>query len=303
MRMSIVTVTVERAEALLGNNPHNRRIMKNVVERYARDMAAGEWQVGAGAIVVGANGELFDGQHRLSACVLAGVPFQTVLYEDAEEAARDHIDENRPRGQHDRFERHGEVNSRNLAAAVRMGWLWKHHSPFERTQTPSGAESAHWLERNPSIREAVTDAYPFRKNLACAVSGMAPLIHQLRLVEPVLSAEFLTQVETGESLVHGDPALALRNWLLAQQLGSKQTARRALPAVYMHVWLKCWNAFVVERTLKLAKFVSTDPFPPVLDSDGRPAPMLDELDRLASRRAAALLPPITPTTIRRRNLA
>ena len=76
-RKSLVTaiVTPLDAQRLLENNTQNRRINQNTVFRYALDMESGQWDwcEADGPLKVGAGGVLRNGQHRLTAQVLANV--------------------------------------------------------------------------------------------------------------------------------------------------------------------------------------------------------------------------------------
>ena len=83
-----VTVTPEQASQLYKRNVKNNRQLKRKKETYARDMRNGLWLVGTGeTIKFNTNGELCDGQNRLMAAILAGVPvtfdIKTMVPDDA----------------------------------------------------------------------------------------------------------------------------------------------------------------------------------------------------------------------------
>lgn len=67
----IVTITPALALALLERNERNRPVVQERVALYARDMSSGSWQVNNQGLALGADGELYDGQHRLWAVVRA----------------------------------------------------------------------------------------------------------------------------------------------------------------------------------------------------------------------------------------
>lgn len=82
MKVRIELITPEAAKAYLQNNMINRNINEKRVAAYADDMKKGEWQLNGEAIRFNENGELIDGQHRLSAIVKANIPVQmVVMYE------------------------------------------------------------------------------------------------------------------------------------------------------------------------------------------------------------------------------
>lgn len=71
----VVLVTPEIAEDWLTNcNVHNRKLIDSHVEYLANEIRAGRWRLTHQGIAFSANGVLLDGQHRLWAVVLAGMP-------------------------------------------------------------------------------------------------------------------------------------------------------------------------------------------------------------------------------------
>ena len=74
----LVTYTPETSQALLDSSPHNiRRLMRWHYMTLARAMKAGRWDVNGECIKINSAGHVVDGQHRLKACIEAGVPFTT----------------------------------------------------------------------------------------------------------------------------------------------------------------------------------------------------------------------------------
>jgi hypothetical protein len=73
MIMEWVCVTPEYAAALLQRNANNRNLRSTVVDHYAEQMKRNEWKATHQAIAVGADGNVIDGQHRLSAIVKSGL--------------------------------------------------------------------------------------------------------------------------------------------------------------------------------------------------------------------------------------
>lgn len=73
------TVTPSRATELLKTNNNFRKINNSRVAQYAADMTAGKWVYNGESIVLGSDGGLRNGQHRLSACIRANVPFTTQI--------------------------------------------------------------------------------------------------------------------------------------------------------------------------------------------------------------------------------
>lgn len=77
---NVVTVTPEMAREFLGHNiKTNRRKSKETINRYARIMRAGGWNLTHQGIAFDTEGSLIDGQHRLEAIIAANVPVQMMV--------------------------------------------------------------------------------------------------------------------------------------------------------------------------------------------------------------------------------
>jgi hypothetical protein len=69
----VMEVSPELATRWLEGNTHNRPLRQTIVDRFARDMQAGRWQLTHQGIAFDVDGVLIDGQHRLWAIVMSTV--------------------------------------------------------------------------------------------------------------------------------------------------------------------------------------------------------------------------------------
>lgn len=83
MTFKVVIVSPELAAEWLKRNRKNRPINKDHVGKLVRDIKAGRWAPSPQPIVFDVDGDLIDGQHRLTAVVVAGVSIQMVIAENA----------------------------------------------------------------------------------------------------------------------------------------------------------------------------------------------------------------------------
>jgi hypothetical protein len=274
------TVTPAMAAEFLEKNSINRHPTESTIRKYAADMRSLRWQCGTGAIVFAADGTLLDGQQRLMACVRAEVPFDTAIIEGADISAMHNIDQGKPRSFAVVLGWMGEKNCTSLASAIRLGWLWHRGDPFDRVSVPTVEEQLDWLRDNPSIREALIRAMPFRRQWGCPIGALALVVHRIGLIDQEAADLFLDEVATGADLPVGSPTLALRNWLSSQLLAGATTtltARRPLPGVYMTMWIKAWNAFVCGKEISQLRYVRRESFPDVLDLAGEPTKLVNEV--------------------------
>src|SRR5687767_46533 len=76
-------VTPDDARVLLERNAgpdgRNRAPSPSAIDRYAREMREGRWRLSGEGLIITKTGKLRNGQHRLLACIKAGVPFETFI--------------------------------------------------------------------------------------------------------------------------------------------------------------------------------------------------------------------------------
>lgn len=95
MKISVETITPARAKQLLANNyDKNRSIRSSAVQQLAAIMERGDFYSENGqTLVVGEDGTLYDGQHRLNAIIESGKSFDMpIAYVEDGEAAFDTLD-------------------------------------------------------------------------------------------------------------------------------------------------------------------------------------------------------------------
>lgn len=73
IRTQLMDISPAIAERFLLHNRKNRHLRKQVVAKYAADMAAGNWYQTHQGIAIYDDGNIADGQHRLEAIVQSGV--------------------------------------------------------------------------------------------------------------------------------------------------------------------------------------------------------------------------------------
>lgn len=125
----VVLFTPDDAQELLGKNYENNRKLKDkYISLLSEAMESGEFNSQNGqTIIVGVNGKLYDGQHRLAAQVKANVPIQwLVVVVDDGEAAYTTLDNGVRRTVADYFR--DEKNSSAFGACTAFGYLMEETS-------------------------------------------------------------------------------------------------------------------------------------------------------------------------------
>lgn len=120
-------MTPEMAERLLGKNVKNRNVRDKKVAQYARDMVSGNWSfTGNNNIVLGPDGRLLDGQHRLKAVIKAQVTVPMGVFQGVDCADQKSMDQGAKRTFSDVFKLNGIANAALCASASKWLVLLRH---------------------------------------------------------------------------------------------------------------------------------------------------------------------------------
>lgn len=93
MKFEIIDVTPEKASEWLTHGPHNPRPLKKfIIDKYAQDMRQGHWRLTHQGIAFNKDGQVIDGQHRLSAIIKSGKTAKMAVFRDVEEDNFDVMD-------------------------------------------------------------------------------------------------------------------------------------------------------------------------------------------------------------------
>jgi len=92
----VETITPEIAKTMLGENVNNRRISRDNVNLFAREIRNGEWRFNGEAIKFGKDGRLLDGQHRLLAVIAADKPLTTLVIRGLEDETQQTMTAEKP---------------------------------------------------------------------------------------------------------------------------------------------------------------------------------------------------------------
>lgn len=193
-----ITITPDLAEHILVNVSDTNRARRGAsVRKYADDMANGRWRLTGDTIKFGKAGLLRDGQHRLAACVRAGVPFSTFVAFGIDDDAFVAMDIGRNRKGDDTFTIASVPNATTCAAAVRWYKIFTSNNPANRALTFQNREL---LETYKALDTAAfDDAVSSAKN-ACrnqrliTESSLAALVFIYRKKYPTEVDTFLADL-------------------------------------------------------------------------------------------------------------
>lgn len=278
IQTSIETITPELAKQYLANNHLNQRNITNShVIHLSQQMKAGQWMMTGESIVFDSSGNLLDGQHRLTAVIMAGtgVPFMVVRGINTE--AFKAMGRGKIRSNGNVFAIHG-VSNFNIAASATAGVL-NYRRAMQVPIKKDGKIIGYGGSLNSYIRASSTDmieeydkhveeyqhairiANLCKNNIGpAAVSTVAALalIDSNHGIDEV--ATFWDSFRTGANLSEGDPILTLRN-RIADNMKSKAKLTSNSIIVLM---IKAWNCYVQNKACRVLRAYDGEPCPQIL---------------------------------------
>ncbi len=267
--MEIIEVTPRIAQTWLEDyNIDNRKVKRNVVDKYAYALSAGQWVVNGDAIRFDVNDRLIDGQHRLLAVVKSGVPLQQQLViRNLPVRAFDTIDDGAMRTASDVIQRLGVKNSSAAAAIAKNLILFdRGYGPHHQVQgrLVSKTDIAEFCEGNSEgLQEAI--------RLAKVAKGGCPirpaawgtvLFHVAKLYGPEIAEEFVDGAVNGGGHPN-DPRNTIRRWVIRTRADASGQISGVIQLGHL---TKAFNHWVNGKQLvKYIDWTVGKPFPRVGD--------------------------------------
>lgn len=157
----LTTITPEMAGDFLATQRLNRKLRGTRVNRYARMLAADKWQLTGEPIIFDSEGHLTDGQHRLTAIIVSGVPMTTFVVRGVERDAFKNTDSGAVRSLADTLDTMGYHNTPYLASALINLETYRQYGDMRTLSNDARATRDDLLERmeaEPDLAVAVATA-------------------------------------------------------------------------------------------------------------------------------------------------
>jgi len=203
-----IDVTPSLAAALLERNSNNRPLLGDRIDVYARDMASGDWRANNQGIALGADGRLYDGQHRLCAVIRSGCTVRMLVARGLSPDSRSTIDQGRMRSLGDLLRL---LDGESRGACI-VSWL---HAIRRLTDKRATAPSHAMVRRQlahyePSVRWFLDNGPRAKPYARAAIVGA--LVYAHRAAGPAVEA-FTRGYVSGANLPADSPILALRAYV------------------------------------------------------------------------------------------
>lgn len=230
------------AEKALAKNRVNRRLREGKITQYSRDMRENRWTACPAPISFDEEGNLLDGQHRLTAQVKAGKDITWVVMRDLPTEVQQTIDTGAPRSLSDLMAVKGVSGSRTTGAVARLCLQIESgriHSQA-RDRVASSIEIMEFYEKNPEIEISTQVASHVVKtgilNTAPSPLGAAHwwIAKHVGMSE---ATEFLERLGALTHEEDGSPVIALVKRL--NDINRKGI--RVEPRWVIYMVVKCWN--------------------------------------------------------------
>jgi hypothetical protein len=280
MRIRTEKVTPDRARKWLEATEgfRQRNLSEHRVNRLTHAIRSGQWQVTHQGIAIGPSGEVLDGQHRLTAIILADVPVEVVVAWDADPATFDVIDTGTARTMGDSLRIAGYTNTNHLAAIVRTKLTYDSIAG-SRAENWRGAHAevttADVLEYLEERREEVLASLAIgaRVSRSLARQGLTSTIGTAALMFKTWptdlgedgQAEFWERLGDGVLLGPTSPILALRRWFTADT-GYARIPNRERRPIAVACTIKAMNDYALGRERSVIVFR--------IHSEAMPVPVL-----------------------------
>lgn len=258
----VMKITPDQAREWLVKNKHqNRPLNPNHVKNLSKEMLENKWDLTGEPIIFSDKGDLLEGQHRLNACVLAGVPFISAVEFGVDERTFLTMGTGRTRTLGDVFGSKGEQNRSTLTATI--GWIYRDlRGQWSSSIGPNNREGEQLLERFPEIREYVMRVSNKSHKTArlCPPSILAFCYWQFAQKDSLLADEFFDALLKGSNLNEDEPVYLLRERLLQ----NRHAFSKLMPYHILALIRVAWNHTRAGKKVKqLLWRPNQQEFPPV----------------------------------------
>jgi hypothetical protein len=233
-----VLMTPARAQELLRRNVGNRPIRERYVSYLRRQIEEGRWRFNGASIVIGTDGAVIDGQHRLTAISLAQRSVELIIVYGVERPAFATIDTGQGRCFSDVLAINGVERYRPVMSSA-LAWLLRWNSgAIERYKEPqyklSNADIEGALSDHPGMKVAIERAMPLR-NLANPAL-IACFFYVLAERDLATAERMIRTLRDPERVPVDDPFFCLRRYFTTDH------HKRKLPLVSCALIVKAANA-------------------------------------------------------------
>lgn len=260
----IQEVTPAQAQKWLEGNVDNRNLREPRVLQHAQVLQRGEWELTGDCLVFDEDGTLLNGQHRLSAVVVSGIPARFVILRGVPAKTQEVMDTGLARTLGDQLQRRGVPYYTYVSSAL----FWLHRMAYSEAtgvahyadpgQRPTFRQLLNLYEDNKELADEAKAIGRHVNNLKVRAGATLALYHRLKQVDDEnIDAEvdlFFDKWVTGAELKASDPIYRLREWCL-EDAAKRHTRGRAPDYRFVAYAITAWNKWRDGEPVRQLKWV------------------------------------------------
>lgn len=252
-------------EWLEKTNLKNRPMSELKWTAYAVDMLEGRWQYNGDAIRFGSDGVLLDGQHRLMACVEAGVAFESDVIFGLDPDVLGTIDIGEVRRAGDIVHLDGIENGRNACALAYLVLIHRKHGIHRINHwqaKPTKTQIVEAVKAEPRLAQVAGRAVNFSRELAAPrIISFCYFVFSEQA--PELGEQFFTDFSQGVNLRSDSPVYHLRERLLANRISKSKLPDLEIIALFFKAWIAYWDGRAIRNLRWRSEGPAAEKFPDI----------------------------------------
>ena len=231
----IETITPMRAAEYLQRNTCNRPLSPKRVLFYANEMRAGKWMLNGETMQFDIEGNLLNGQHRLSACIKAGVPFECYVVRGLPRAVMPTLDTGKSRSGSDNIGMVGGKNCKVVSAAIILILRAETNDLLSGNTSPPHADLVEfYLKNEDALQRSVKYSQAARVILP---SSIACAFHYLfAKLDEEMADRFMEDVSVGANLARNDAVFLLREAMIQNKASKAKLPPVEIAARVVRAW-------------------------------------------------------------------
>jgi len=260
IQQSVEVIDPQTAQKYLEQNTANRPLRARHVHALAADMAEGRWKFTPDPIAFRHDGVLMNGQHRLSAVLVANknsphpIAVPMAVSRGLQEESWAYLDRGIKRNTADEFSRNGIKNAPQVSSSTRLLWRYENNL-WSNDARVSDEELFEYLnEKHPTLPQALSYGKRLAEETAMTPTSGTVCLYLSRKAD--LSGVGLDHEEWENQVIHGlgfssqnAPALRLR-----RQLANRRTNNiKTNPKTYMALYAKAFRAWARGKEVRMFK--------------------------------------------------
>lgn len=268
MDISIEKITPKIAAEMLSKNPSNRSISSRKVAKLATDMQNGDFIYSHQGIAIDEDGNLIDGQHRLSAIIKSGTTQTLQVTRNLPRKVMEVVDRSDKRTFGQELTMGGHKNANVIASTLRLYVAFKNDGEsLTKLSIINVSEQELRNNFNQDFVTSATISTKYHYRFPMIPRGDYSLLYYLLIYFKKIDTEtvnlFFEELTNGSGLDSKNPILIYRNFFInnSNRLGQKDQHIRIARLI------KLWNAWAkgakVDRFGKFEYDNESEQFPKV----------------------------------------